>query len=644
MTLGVGGGELPPLTLPPPGELSLVVSIDADALTEDTPVRLTPLSPQGLPVLLPLGWSPLAAFDLRLGGDAVSVPVPEGSLHASFTGLGAASVHLVRFDEPTRAWTMEAPDLVGIDGTLALALPAGGAYALAVADADPAPEVPVEGLLSGVEMQELPPTATGQGTVDPSVVPPTGGIARGRLQVLSPLPLPSGTVVQADVIEEYTLSTGDEASTEVRREDIVLYRAPGAVHVFRAPPEDGEAPSGAPLCPEDTLCADFPISASRTYDPADLVSGEVRLDVLAGRESIRGETGGSQALTREGAGGAIVSIPALALGENTAVEVERTGLSDFLPTSVEAGPLAEVVLDLAGASLGTTATLSVEGTVEAGESVVLVRVERLSGVPRLLAVALGQEQAGRIESVAVSGLPGVREEGRYVFYRVTSPMGFVTGETTVSGGGPVWAWVEGGGLPFVSRSGVGVPYLLPVLTGTVSLQASAPGPPPLVGTGEGEVVAGGPETAAVVPLVLEGSVTTATVTPPDGAIAVPVTSFVELQASAPLLEEADFGAKVRLETASARGRPGPLPPLREPDAAGGHSAGPTGVLRPRTGWWSPTCGTPTAPRSRSPSRRSPPRTSRPPRSTPTRSRSRSPWTASSPSWPPRAPSRRGARS
>ena len=294
---------------------------------------------------------------------------------------------------------------------------------MAVADADPAPEVPLEGPLTGVEMQELPPTATGQGTVAPSVVPPTGGIARGRLQVLSPLPLPSGTVVQADVIEEYTLTTGEEASTEVRREDIVLYRAPGQAHVSRGPPEEGEEPPGGPLCPENALCADFPISASRTYDPAELVSGEVRLDVLAGRESIRGETGGSQALTREGAGGAIVSIPALALGENTAVEVERTGLSEFLPTSAEADPLAEVVLDLAGASLATTATLSVEGTLEAGESVVLVRVERPSGVPRLLAVALGQEQGGRIESVAVHGLPGVREEGRYVFYRVTSPMG-----------------------------------------------------------------------------------------------------------------------------------------------------------------------------------------------------------------------------
>ena len=104
------------------------------------------------------------------------------------------------------------------------------------------------------------------------------------------------------------------------------------------------------------------------------------------------------------------------------------------------------------------------------------------------------------------------------------------------------AWVEGGGLPFVSQSGAGVPYLLPTLTGPVSLEAYAPGPPPVVGAASGDVVAGGPETATVVPVVLEGAVT-----PPDGALGVPVTTFVELEASAPLQEEADFSTKVWLE-------------------------------------------------------------------------------------------------
>jgi len=46
------------------------------------------------------------------------------------------------------------------------------------------------------------------------------------LFVQSPTPLPSGTVVQAKVTEEFELASGQTASEEVRRQDILLYRAP----------------------------------------------------------------------------------------------------------------------------------------------------------------------------------------------------------------------------------------------------------------------------------------------------------------------------------------------------------------------------------------------------------------------------------
>jgi hypothetical protein len=60
----------------------------------------------------------------------------------------------------------------------------------------------------------------GQAAVTPSVVPPAGGEATGRLFVQSPVPLPSGTVVQAKVTEEFELVSGKKASEEVRRQDI----------------------------------------------------------------------------------------------------------------------------------------------------------------------------------------------------------------------------------------------------------------------------------------------------------------------------------------------------------------------------------------------------------------------------------------
>src|SRR5712691_11767452 len=72
-TIGAEGG-----TLKAPG---ITVSIPGGALSAPAAVSLTPLSPQGLPALLPLGWSPLTAFDVR--GDAAF----SGVLPVAVTGL-----------------------------------------------------------------------------------------------------------------------------------------------------------------------------------------------------------------------------------------------------------------------------------------------------------------------------------------------------------------------------------------------------------------------------------------------------------------------------------------------------------------------------------------------------------------------------
>jgi hypothetical protein len=67
-------------------------------------LRLTALSPQGLPWLLPLGWSPLAAFDLR-SAVAVSGLIANASIRSAVPAAAAggqapaspATVHLVEF-------------------------------------------------------------------------------------------------------------------------------------------------------------------------------------------------------------------------------------------------------------------------------------------------------------------------------------------------------------------------------------------------------------------------------------------------------------------------------------------------------------------------------------------------------------------
>jgi len=259
-----------------------------------------------------------------------------------------------------------------------------GAWALVVSDADPAPAVAApDAVLEGVAQADLPATAVGQAAVTPSVVPPSGGKATGRLFVQSPVPLPSGTVVQAKVTEEFELASGKKASEEVRRQDILLFRAP-------LPADAPAAQAG-----ETVLHAALPVVASRTFEVTELVQGKVHLDVLAGRESVRGKTGGNRALTVE-SGGAILSVPAASLEEDTAVSIEKTELSSFPPTAADVEPLSEVVLDFAGAVLGTSAGLSVEGAAQAGDTLLVARVERVLGIPRLLVVALGEANGGRI--------------------------------------------------------------------------------------------------------------------------------------------------------------------------------------------------------------------------------------------------------
>src|SRR5262249_1492987 len=160
--------------------------------------------------------------------------------------------------------------------------------------------------------------------------------------------------------------------------------------------------------------------------------------------------------------------------------------------------------------------------------------------------ALAEASGGRISSVAIPGLPGIREDGRYVFYRVTEPLGWVSGPTTLAATGEsVSAVVESDRLPFIARSFPGGPYLLAAGVGTAHGTASAPGSP-LSAVASVEVPANTAATPLLVPLALEGAVTTATITPADGSEGVSPTAPIELLATAPLLSDAANFAKVVL--------------------------------------------------------------------------------------------------
>ncbi len=585
ITIGLGGGNLA-LNVPAAGEAltprspSVMIAVPENAVGPDTTFRLTWLSPQGLPALLPLGWASVAAFDLDASA-APSVLLPAQVTFAEGTAP-SDPVHLVRYDSVRRGWVVRARELTADGSHLAASLPQTGAYAFVLGDEPDIVAPPVDETLAGVPMVPLPVTATSTGRVDPAVVAPTGGTAKGSIEVASSVPLPSGTVVQAEVTETYTLRETDDsganktASAEKRTVDIVLFR-----------PRGGAAGSVPPLAADTMLGAEVPITPSRVYGRAEIVKGEVVLDILAGREGVRGLVGGSESVDLE-AGDARLSVPANALGEDTAFSLEvPPSLSSFLPSAAGLTPLAEVAVDFSGRTLSIPAALSVRAAGETPDATFLVaQVERelTDGLPRLFVVAVAQLDGERLSTVPRPGLPGIVEGGRYVFFR-SAPVGFVAG-TVVAGGSPVRALVEGvltPPWPFIGLSRPDGSFVLAVPPGTFPVKATVPKSPYV---GQASVTVSADETTALT-LALTGTATTLTPTPLDGSVGVAVNAPLEIRSSVPLKASTVVPASFRLfkgavelnQTVELRvvlaqgGRavslipvPTPLPPDAPPDA------------------------------------------------------------------------------
>jgi hypothetical protein len=511
-------GALAPTAIDP----VISINVPPGALSADTDVRLTPLSGQGLPDLLPLGWSPLAAFDLR------SVATLPSGLDLTITfatspAPPAGPLALVEYRPLLHTWFVTRRQLTpNASGLVSTALPNTGVFALVVADVqDPAIDTPAEGAaLTGVPVVELPATATSHGLVEPGVIPPAGGTARGQLRVDAPLALPSGTLVQAEITETFTLPSNQVASEEERREDIILYRAPA-----RAIPVPSTTQSDRP-----SVSAALPIAPSRTFDPNALIEGHVHLDILAGRESIRGTTGGQEAVTIT-ADDATLVVPRRARTEDTAITLRRAdALSTFLPTHATLTPLAEVVVDVPGA-LTSPAELSVSASNAApapGVHYLIARVDRVDGVPFLTVVALADIAGDRLVAVLAPGLPGVIQSGRYLFYRVQGDLGVVDGVTRAAAGQPITAIVGSDTLPFIIRSGVADGrYTLITLAGAATISARVPGTS--LETHRAVTVP-----ATGVDLALAAVVTTAAVVPTDGARAVSRQPQIVVTTSTPM--------------------------------------------------------------------------------------------------------------
>src|ERR1044071_4786023 len=475
---------------------NLSIAVPAATVGDGTSFQLTPLSGQGLPGLLPLGWSPMAAFDLRATSSAANLP-------ASFSKLPNVVGNLVLYNPALHAWTMVASNLQVINGGLTVVLPAPASYALVVPDlVDPPIVIPAPGdPLTGIDMQQLSPQASSSGALSPATLPPSGGTSTATLGVQSVTYVPSGTVIQANVSEKFSLKSGSAVSDEVRSEDIVLY--------------SGLAPTGP------SLGAQLPVAPSHKFANTELLTGEVHLDILAGREGVRGQPGGSDPLTLSD-GTSTLFVPGGALSEDTAISIQSIALEDFIPVSSTLNALQETLVDFSGETLNTPAQLAIPAiALDPTHIFLLAKVERLDGVPRMVATALARINGANLTTVASPGLPGVVEGGEYVFYDITAPVGFAQGVVSTNAG-PVQAVVQSDSLPIADITGADGRYIVPALAGTVNLSATVPHTN-LIGSVSAPAVAG---QTVVANITLAGTVTNAVISPADGSLGVPVSTEI----------------------------------------------------------------------------------------------------------------------
>ncbi len=499
---------------------ALSLAIPAGAFVDGSNLNVTPLSGQGLPGLLPLGWSPIAALDLR--GAA-----PSAALTLRADHVVAQTAYLARYVD--RSWHLASDALTpDTNGTISVALPLADAIvvALVVPDTgDGAPAVPANGdPLSASAAVAIPLTATSTGVLDPPVLSPGGGTSIGTLTVVSPTPLPSGTVVQAVVTETFTLTSGDTISEDARTQDFVLYRAqPG-------------------------LVATFPVVPSRTFDASNLAQGIVHLDILAGRESARGLAGGSIPVTLTTTG-ATLSLAQGALTEDVPIGFQSAVLSSFLPATADVTPLLEFSVDFSGRRLLNSAELSVLASqipsVTADDALVIVRVDSIEGLSRLVPVAIGERVGDRYYARATHGLDGITLGGRHVWYRVAGGVGFVRGTVDANGTG-LPAIVETSTLAFTAMAAANGQYANVARPGDATVRARAAGTS--LAAEASTLISLNADSS--LDLSLTGQITVASITPAANAIGVSPAVQVEVTTAASITAASASAATIQFTRTS----------------------------------------------------------------------------------------------
>ncbi len=336
---------------------TLTLTIPAGVPGSTGKVSATPLSAQGLPGLLPLGWSAISAWWIQV--DGASSPLAGMAsliLPAAMPALPADGRYAwAHWDETSHVWVALAAGLPA-NGLATLSMPSAGGYVLLMADPGAtAPPAAVAGsVLAGYEGSGWRDGIKASGSVDPSLMPTVDAIRGARATAIFGLafegltPLPSGLPIQADVLESYALLDSAIIEPDGFSQDAVASR-------WMLEVVDGKPVlTGA----GDSLGLRLPIHMSRTFGETELVEGRIFVGFY--HDGVQVAQSGSELL---GASGGVVSQD----GVNLSFASGSLSGTTLVRLSVDGGNASSLWPELAGkGALTKSFSVDIVGTLLSG--------------------------------------------------------------------------------------------------------------------------------------------------------------------------------------------------------------------------------------------------------------------------------------
>jgi hypothetical protein len=536
-------------TLRSPSE-RVQITLPAGALGPAGQVSLTELHGQSLPLPLPPGWSPLAAFHLQLSAAPLAGLIAQMILPEPVPGDRATV--LIRLDETSDVPEWKCLDEVaGSGGTTRLAtLNTAGSYALVMADALPGGNPPA--VVIGEPLPAGAAPATVAGVTAAGVVNPESAMASREAELVTAQvtvtftnagqPLASGAWFLADVEEAYDLLDGRALKTPDYDASFFAYQHPGG----------GDAATAA---------ACFPLRPRVLFGPDELSEARIvvqvqRADTVAGGVV----TGDGGRLTTPGVR---IEVPPGAVSGFAAAQVRELPVGNL--SRFTGGLTPPLAFDLRLPPLAGGLRLGVEFTDKQTPNTrfVLARCvsrDADSGLQPVL--RLQSDAQGRL-SVTEPGsgarLPGLTGSGQFVLVPVGGPQALLTGTVKKADMSPqAGALVRVSDQPWLAISGGAGGFNLLSPPGTASVSALHP---ITLHSGQAEAMLSDAASVAEVEIVIgPRGPRVVVISPEDGGQGVRLVEPVVLTFSVPVLPGTLVaeGALVLRKTADSTAVPGSL--------------------------------------------------------------------------------------